>query len=307
MIRCVIFLFLWASVQPALLLAADTPDTASDTPNVGKPEPADEAGEGEFPAFPTDIVMELRSRVGDGPAEESCRYGFQGNDDDLLPISLPLTFVHIPTSQYRLLLDVPPGAPQLCVDLFDNFAANSGFAETGRYPAAPSNKKLDPDILRVDPALHRDDMAGEPDAADHAEATPYDEGPSRAEVDANVDIALARAKAFGKHSIIVLGANWCHDSRALAGWLEAERFKPVMAQNFELVYVDAGMPQMKGQARNQHLITRFGGKKQKGTPYLMLISPEGTLLNRKDAGSWRNAASRSADEIYSYLTGYAGR
>ena len=45
-------------------------------------------------------------------------------------------------------------------------------------------------------------------------------------------------------------------------------------------------------------LARFGGQRQKNTPYVMILSPDGKLLNRKDARSWRNAASRSEDEIY---------
>ena len=36
---------------------------------------------------------------------------------------------------------------------------------------------------------------------------------------ADVDAALARARQSGKRFLLVMGANWCSDSRALAGWL----------------------------------------------------------------------------------------
>jgi hypothetical protein len=47
---------------------------------------------------------------------------------------------------------------------------------------------------------------------------------------------------------------------------------------------------------------RFGIKKIKGTPTVLVVSPEGKLLNsKKDAASWRNAASRDDDAIYRYF------
>lgn len=46
---------------------------------------------------------------------------------------------------------------------------------------------------------------------------------------ADVDAALARASANGKRVLLVMGANWCHDSRALAGWLETPRFAALVA------------------------------------------------------------------------------
>jgi uncharacterized protein (DUF849 family) len=117
---------------------------------------------------------------------------------------------------------------------------------------------------------------------------------------ADVDAALSRAAQNGKTVVIVMGANWCHDSRGLAKWFEAPRFTAMMQPKYEIVYVDAGKPQT-GDGRNADVIKRFGGKKQKNTPYVMMISSSGKLLNRDDARSWRNADSRSEDAIYRYF------
>jgi hypothetical protein len=120
---------------------------------------------------------------------------------------------------------------------------------------------------------------------------------------ADVDAALARAAVSGKAMIVIMGANWCHDSTALAKWFAAPRFAAMMGARFELVYVDAGTPQ-SGDGRNHNIIKRFGGKKQKNTPYVMIVSGAGKLLNRDDARSWRNAESRSEEEIYQYFAGF---
>ncbi len=140
-----------------------------------------------------------------------------------------------------------------------------------------------------------------PDAVadEHPEARVYTEG---SEVHFSIADAFTEAAISDKRVIIVMGANWCHDSRALAGWFETPRFKTMLKPLYEIVYVDAGTPQRRGEARNQDIVKRFKGKKQKNTPYVMIISPYGSkLLNRKDARSWRNAASRSEDEIYDYF------
>jgi len=141
-------------------------------------------------------------------------------------------------------------------------------------------------------------------AAEHPEATPFEEGVARSQIDAELKLALATARSMGKRVIIVMGANWCHDSRALAGWFETPRFAAMLSKKYEIVYVDAGKPQRRGEAHNQHIIKSFGGKKQKNTPYVMIVSPDGKLLNRKDAKSWRNAASRSEEEIYGFFASF---
>lgn len=59
---------------------------------------------------------------------------------------------------------------------------------------------------------------------------------------ADVDAALARARQSGKRVLLVMGANWCSDSRALAGWLATDRFAELIERKYELVFVNIGMP-----------------------------------------------------------------
>jgi thioredoxin-related protein len=117
---------------------------------------------------------------------------------------------------------------------------------------------------------------------------------------ADVNAALTRAKAANKRVILVMGANWCHDSKALAGWFESARFKAMLTPLYEIVYVDVGKPQRR-EGRNIEIARGFGIKKIKGTPTVLILSPEGALLNKKDAPTWRNAASRSEDAIFAYF------
>jgi thioredoxin-related protein len=137
-------------------------------------------------------------------------------------------------------------------------------------------------------ALAEDSVAG------HPEASPFNED---ANAKADVEAALARARANGKLALIVLGANWCHDSRALAGWFEKRNFTEMLGERYVLVYVDVGMPQM-GQGVNMDIARRFGFKKIKGTPTVLIVDGAGKLLNKKTAPTWRNAASRSGDDIF---------
>jgi thiol-disulfide isomerase/thioredoxin len=135
-------------------------------------------------------------------------------------------------------------------------------------------------------------------AADHPEARPFVE---TANASADLDSTLA---ANDRKIIVVMGANWCHDSRALAGWFATPRFAAMLRDRYRIIYVDSGSPQT-GKGRNLDIASRFGVKKVKSTPLVFVLSPDGKLLNsRKDAVSWRNAASRSEDEIYRYFAGF---
>lgn len=112
---------------------------------------------------------------------------------------------------------------------------------------------------------------------------------------------LDRAKATHRKLLVIMGANWCHDSGALANVIDTPRFAGMIKENYEVLFVDVGVPQT-GNGRNLDIAQRFGIKKVKGTPLVMVISPDGKLLNsKKDAASWRNAASRSEDNIFRYF------
>lgn len=137
--------------------------------------------------------------------------------------------------------------------------------------------------------------------AAHPEARAYD--PSSAP-SADIDAALVRTKLSGKNLLVVMGGNWCHDSRAFAGWMETPRFAAMLAERYELIYVNVGMPQT-GDGHNFDIARRFGLDEVVGTPTVLIIAPDGTSLNADTAGSWRNAAARSEDAIFDELAGFA--
>ncbi len=127
-----------------------------------------------------------------------------------------------------------------------------------------------------------------------------------ADASGEVDAALARASGNGKRVLLVLGANWCHDSTALAGWLETPRFAALVADRYELVFVNVGMPQT-GDGHNLDVPRRFGLAELPGTPALLVLTAEGKAVNLDTAASWRNAASRSEEAIYAELAALAGQ
>ena len=93
-----------------------------------------------------------------------------------------------------------------------------------------------------------------------------------------------------------MGANWCHDSRGLAGWFAKPRFAAMLDAKYELVYVDVGH-----RDRNLDIARRFGIADIKGTPTVLVLSSGGALLNRASAAQWRNAASRTEADIFAYF------
>ena len=138
--------------------------------------------------------------------------------------------------------------------------------------------------------------------AAHPEARPFVETDN---VAAKINNALALAAKNDKRVIVILGANWCHDSRALAGWFATPRFATMLNERYEIVFIDVGMPQTQN-GRNLDIAHRFGFNKMKSTPLVIVLSSNGQMLNnRKNAISWRNAASRSENAIFAYFNNFA--
>lgn len=134
------------------------------------------------------------------------------------------------------------------------------------------------------------------------EAKPFSPG---ADSKAAIESALTQAARDHRLVLAVLGSNWCHDSTALAGWLETPRFKILAGAAFVVVYVDVAVPQT-GNGINQDIAKRFGLKKMRHTPALLVIGADAMRRNsRNDAVGWRNAASRSEDAVFAALERYA--
>ena len=134
-------------------------------------------------------------------------------------------------------------------------------------------------------------------ARHHDEPTPYSE---TADAWSDVKATLTSAKLDKKMSIIAMGANWCHDSRALAAQFEKDRFQSMIKAHYKLVYVDVGQ-----KDRNIDIAQYFGVDDIVGTPTVFVVSPDGNVLNLETAPTWRNAASRSEEEIFRYFRGFA--
>ena len=133
-----------------------------------------------------------------------------------------------------------------------------------------------------------------PGVADAYKSEAFDPDPMPA-----IDAALATAKQSGKPVLLVMGTGACHDSAWIANLIATDRFAPVRAR-YEMVYADIGMPHVRGLGRNPEVAKRFRFK-IKGTPTVAILDADGTVLNRKAAPKWRNAASRSDDDIYNEL------
>ncbi|MBY6064172.1 thioredoxin family protein [Pseudidiomarina sediminum] len=125
--------------------------------------------------------------------------------------------------------------------------------------------------------------------------TPYFSGhtPSLAQITA----AQQQAQRENKLLMVILGADWCHDSRALMQNFTDETLHRQLAERFVMVRVDVSYFD-QGDGVTEH----FQQPTFYGTPTVMIIDPHsGQVTNKADWQHWTNAASYSSADYQAYF------
>jgi len=122
---------------------------------------------------------------------------------------------------------------------------------------------------------------------------PYDES---ADAKAQIAAALHDAAASGEPVLLIFGANWCPDCRALDTALKTGRNAELM-RKFKLVKVDVGQFN-----HNVDISTAYGNATAKGIPSAVIVSADNKILFMTRAGELADARKMSDDGIYDFFT-----
>lgn len=125
---------------------------------------------------------------------------------------------------------------------------------------------------------------------------PYDE---TADASAELNRALARAKAAGKLVLIDLGGNWCGDCRVLAATMELPELKAFLRRHYEIVAVDVGRFD-----RNLQIPARYGiTERLAGVPALLVVDPKTgkQLVGRAQVAALSNARHMRPQALADWL------
>jgi protein disulfide-isomerase len=125
------------------------------------------------------------------------------------------------------------------------------------------------------------------------EQPPYDE-----KADAHQQIAAATAEALKaqKNIVLVFGANWCGDCRALDAQMHKEELAAIIASNYEVVKVDVGRFN-----KNKDIGEKYHVPLKHGIPALAVLDSGGNLLYAMDQGQFSNARSMSYESIKEFF------
>ncbi|HEY7902730.1 MAG TPA: thioredoxin family protein [Casimicrobiaceae bacterium] len=122
---------------------------------------------------------------------------------------------------------------------------------------------------------------------------PYD---ASADAHAGIRHALADAARTRKNVLLVFGANWCEDCRALDAALRKPANAALMAREFKVVKIDVGHFD-----RNLDIAAAYGDAVSKGIPSAVVVSPDARILYATHAGELADARTMSASGVHDFF------
>lgn len=133
-----------------------------------------------------------------------------------------------------------------------------------------------------------------PAAAAVKTAMPYDES---ADPQRDLQAALAAARKENKRVLVVFGANWCPDCRALDREFHAGgKTDALVAERYEVVKVDVGRFD-----KNLDFVKLYGEPIKKGIPSVVVVTPVNEVVYQTKAGELADARSMGPDGIYGFF------
>jgi thioredoxin 1 len=122
---------------------------------------------------------------------------------------------------------------------------------------------------------------------------PYDE---KADAAADVQHAIAAAHSDHKQVLLVFGANWCPDCRALDKAMHGSS-QNLLDRKFEVVKIDVG-----NFDKNLDLAQRYGNPIAKGIPAVVVLSAMNQVVYATRDGELANARQMSEQGIFDFLS-----
>lgn len=127
----------------------------------------------------------------------------------------------------------------------------------------------------------------------NASSGPYDE---TADAATDVQHALAAAHADHEQVLLIFGANWCPDCRALDAALHGSS-RHLIDSRFEVVKIDVG-----NFDKNLALAKRYGNPIARGIPAVVVLNAEDQVLYSTRGGELANARQMSEQGIFDFLS-----
>ncbi|WP_246048084.1 thioredoxin family protein [Leptospira ilyithenensis] len=109
--------------------------------------------------------------------------------------------------------------------------------------------------------------------------------------------SLRYAEKENKNLIVLFGADWCPDCKALDRMLVSPEIKSLIQKNYIILKVDVGRFD-----KNLDLDEKLGHPIGKGIPALVILAPNPLkIVASTEGGEFSNASRMSQDQVFAYL------
>jgi protein disulfide-isomerase len=124
-------------------------------------------------------------------------------------------------------------------------------------------------------------------------ASIYDE---RADAHHDIAAAISNAKESQRNIVLIFGAHWCPDCRALNAQMQKAELASIIEKNFAIVEVDVGR-----EDKNLDLAEQYHVPIKHGIPALAILDSQGKLLYAMDQGQFADARNMSYESIRAFF------
>ena len=106
-----------------------------------------------------------------------------------------------------------------------------------------------------------------------------------ADLSTQVNQTLALARSQHKKALLVLGAQWCHDSRGLAKNFSTPQMQQILNEHYQVLFIDVGYLE-----KGFNIVKQFNLPIYYGTPTVMVIDPNASqVINIANMKKWLSA------------------
>ncbi|WP_374592314.1 thioredoxin family protein [Aquabacterium sp.] len=123
-----------------------------------------------------------------------------------------------------------------------------------------------------------------------------------ADAKADVRHALSQSATSHKPVLLIFGANWCEDCRALDQAIKSPATAELLSHEFELVKIDVG-----NFNHNLDIATTYGNPIKNGIPAAVLLTADSRVLYATHAGELADARRMSNQGVYQFFKSTAER
>lgn len=110
--------------------------------------------------------------------------------------------------------------------------------------------------------------------------------------------ALLEARQSGKRLMIIIGANWCHDTEAFLKKLDDKTVAPLVEANLHTLLVDVGY----FDSSWQEILEHYDLPVIYGTPTPIIVDPErDEILNPLSMHDWRSADTEPVEDLREWV------